>query len=88
MAQFILPNSDARIDITNLSESAKANKWNCTFKVLDTKDEVINGQEFSVVEFYVPATESNKELYIAQHFQSYVFDGLIWLAAITASQSE
>lgn len=85
---FTLPSSEAKIEVTNLVSGEVNNYWNSDYKVVDKESDVISSQEFIGVACYVPTEESNKELYIAQHLQTYVYDGLIWLAAITASQSE
>lgn len=83
---FTLPNTTARIQITSLTSGAKTNYWDCTYKVIDKSNDVIKGQEFSVSEFAVPSIETNKELYISQHYQGQIYDGAVWIAAIVAAE--
>lgn len=88
---FIIPDSDARIKTNNFTNSTTGLDGYDTcqgdYAVVDKGEDVINGQEFTSAQLQIPTAETNKELYFARHLQTYVYDGLTWLPALTA-QSE
>jgi len=88
ITQYTLPNTTAKIELENLLQplGESNNHYQCTYRVVDSNGDVINSQEFAVTSYYIPAEETDKGLYIARHFQGYIYDGAVWIAAIVASE--